>query len=135
MQRLFLLLPGIAELGTDADDKEAPTVNTIPVRNGTEAPRKAMANIVGQPHAAKIQILVVDEHPLFREGAVNMINQQFDIVACGNADSIASVQRVINECKPDMVLHGLQLGTCDTLEFIKTLKIQYPQLRVLVLYR
>src|SRR5438067_1599909 len=132
MQRLFLLLPGIAELGTDADNKEAPTVNTIPVRNGTEAPRKAMANIVGQPHAAKIQILVVDEHPLFREGAVNLINQQLDMVACGNADTIASVQSVINGCKPDLVLLGLQLGTCDTLEFIKALKAQYPELRILV---
>src|SRR5205809_2959313 len=132
MQRLFLLLLGIAELGTDADNKEAPTMNTISVRNGTEAPRKAMANIVGQPHVAKIQILVVDEHPLFREGAVNLINQQLDMVACGNADAIASVHSVLKGCKPDLVLLGLQLGTGDTLEFIKALKAQYPELRILV---
>ena len=128
----LFLNPGFAKLGTDADNKEAPTMNTISVRNGTEAPRKAMANMVGQPHAAKIQILVVDEHPLFREGAVNLINQQFDMVACGNADDIPSVQSVLPGCKPDLVLLGLQLGTGDTLEFIKALKIQYPELRVLV---
>src|SRR5437773_2675128 len=124
--------PGFVELGTDADNKEAPTVNTIPVRNGAAAPRKAMANIVGQPHGAKIQILVVDEHPLFREGAVNLINQQLDMVACGNADAITSVQNALKGCKPDLVLLGLQLGTGDTLEFIKALKAQCPELRILV---
>src|SRR5437870_10394220 len=88
----LFLNPGFIKLGTDADNKEAPTMNTISVRNGAAAPRKAMANMVGQPHAAKIQILVVDEHPLFREGAVNLINQQLDMVACGNADTIPSVR-------------------------------------------
>src|SRR5436190_20079580 len=128
----LFLSPGFVKLGTDADNKEAPTVNTILVRNGAAAPRKAMANIVGQPHAAKIQILVVDEHPLFREGAVNLINQQLDMVACGNADAIASVHSVLKGCKPDLVLLGLQLGTGDTLEFIKALKAQCPELRILV---
>src|SRR5438552_6977395 len=128
----LFLKPGFVKLGTDADNKEAPTVNTIPVRDGAAAPRKAMANIIGQPHAAKIQILVVDEHPLFREGAVNLINQQVDMVACGNADAIPSVQSVLKRCKPDLVLLGLQLGTGDTLEFIKALKAQCPELRILV---
>src|SRR5213082_336325 len=132
MQWPFLLCPRLVKLCTDADNKEAPTVNTIPVRNGAAAPRKAMANIIGQPHVAKIQILVVDEHPLFREGAVNLINQQLDMVACGNADTIPSVQSVLPGCKPDLILLGLQLGTGDTLEFIKALNAQYRDLRILV---
>ena len=88
--------------------------------------------VVGGRHPAKIQILVVDEHPLFREGAVNLINQQLDMVACGNADTIPSVQSVLPGCKPDLILLGLQLGTGDTLEFIKALNAQYPELRILV---
>src|SRR5947208_4574377 len=88
--------------------------------------------VVGGRHPAKIQILVVDEHPLFREGAVNLINQQLDMVACGNADAIASVQNVLKGCKPDLVLLGLQLGTGDTLEFIKALNAQYCDLRILL---
>ena len=99
---------------------------------------KAYANghangmVVGGRHPAKIQVLVVDEHPLFRDGAVNLINQQLDMVACGNADTIPSVQSVLPGCKPDLILLGLQLGTGDTLEFIKALKAQYPELRILV---
>jgi DNA-binding NarL/FixJ family response regulator len=88
--------------------------------------------VVGRKHPAKIQVLVVDEHPLFRDGAVNLINQQFDMVACGNAHTIPCVQSVLPGCKPDLILLGLQLGTGDTLEFIKALKAQYPELRILV---
>ena len=88
--------------------------------------------VVGGRHVAKIQILVVDEHPLFREGAVNLINQQLDMFACGNADTIPSVQSVLPGCKPDLILLGLQLGTGDTLEFIKALNAQYRDLRILV---
>ena len=92
----------------------------------------ANGTVVGRRHPAKIQVLVVDEHPLFRDGAVNLINQQLDMVACGNADTIPCVQSVLPGCKPDLILLGLQLGTGDTLEFVKGLKAQYPELRILV---
>src|SRR5438046_1264762 len=107
---------------------------TFPIVNIPKAHANGHANgmVVGGRHVAQIQILVVDEHPLFREGAVNLINQQLDMVACGNADTIPSVQSVLPGCKPDLILLGLQLGTGDTLEFIKALKIQYPELRILV---
>jgi DNA-binding NarL/FixJ family response regulator len=87
---------------------------------------------VGEKRSAKIRILVVDEHPLLREGAINLINRQVDMVVCGNFDTIPSVQNALTGCKPDMVLLGLRLGTGDTLEFIKSLKAQYPELRILV---
>ena len=87
---------------------------------------------VGKNRSAKIRILVVDEHPLLREGATNFINRQVDMVVCGNADSILSVQNALTGCRPDLILLGLRLGTGDTLEFIKALKAQYPQLLILV---
>ena len=86
---------------------------------------------VGAKRSAKARILVADEHPLLREGATNFINRQVDMVACGNADSIPSVQNALTECRPDLVLLGLQLGNGDTLEFIKMLKAQTPKLRIL----
>jgi DNA-binding NarL/FixJ family response regulator len=86
---------------------------------------------VGAKRSAKARILVADEHPLLREGATNFINRQVDMVACGNADSIPSVQNALTECRPDLVLLGLRLGNGDTLEFIKVLKAQNPKLRIL----
>jgi len=135
------------KLGTDTDYK-TPTVSansrkkngsssldsTIAFRNGgaASASAKAMATIVRQPHHANMRILVVDEHPLFRHGVMDFINSQIDMAVCGSADSIPSVRTALTGCKPDLVLLGLRLGTGDTLEFIKALKAQYPDLRVLV---
>ncbi|PYK06368.1 MAG: DNA-binding response regulator, partial [Verrucomicrobia bacterium] len=77
-------------------------------------------------HAAKMRILVVDEHPLLRDGVINLINRQIDMVVCGSADNIPSVGTALTGCKPDLILLDLRLGTGDTLEFIKALKVQYP---------
>jgi DNA-binding NarL/FixJ family response regulator len=91
-----------------------------------------MVTIVGQPQAARMRILVVDEHPLFRHGVMNFINGQIDMAVCGSADSIPSLRTALAGCKPDLILLGLRLGTGDTLEFIKAFKAQYPDLRILV---
>ena len=151
MELPFFLGPGLAGLGTDADNKR-PQVSlnsrkkngirlsngalswdsTIAFRNGVAASRKAMANIIGQPHIAETRILVVDEHPLFRHGVMDFINGQENMAVCGSADSIPSVQMALTGCKPDLILLGLRLGTGDTLEFIKTLRAHYPKLLILV---
>src|SRR6266498_4688105 len=126
MQWPFYLRPGFVKLGTDTDNK-TPKVSshsrkkngssslgpTIAFRNGgtASASPKAMATIVGQAHHAKMRILVVDEHPLLRDGVINLINRQIDMVACGSADNIPSVGTALTGCKPDLILLGLRLGT------------------------
>ena len=87
---------------------------------------------LGEKRSAKIRILVVDQHPRLREGAINLINRQADMGVCGHADSIPSGQIAFAGCKPDLVLLGLQLGTGDALQFIKAVKTQYPELLILV---
>jgi DNA-binding NarL/FixJ family response regulator len=86
---------------------------------------------VGAKRSAKIRILVLDEHPLLREGVINLINRQVDMVICGDADSIPSGQNALTGCKSDLLLLDLRLGSGDTLEFIKALKAQYPELLIL----
>jgi DNA-binding NarL/FixJ family response regulator len=106
--------------------------SAIAFRNGVAASLNGKAAIVGKPHTANTRILVVDEHPLFRHGVMDFINSQADMAVCGSADSIASVHNALAGCKPDLILLGLRLGSGDTLEFIKALKAQYPELLILV---
>jgi DNA-binding NarL/FixJ family response regulator len=82
--------------------------------------------------AAKARIAVVDDHPMLREGVVQLINRQEDVVVCGEGDSIASARAVVEEKKPDLLLLDLRLGGGDTLELIKSFKAQYPALPILV---
>src|SRR5438309_9002162 len=88
--------------------------------------------IVSGKHAAKIRILVVDEHPLIRHGIITFIDCQPDMVVCGEADCIPSARTKLAECKPHLLVIGLRLGTGDSLEFVKALKAQYPGLLIIV---
>lgn len=81
---------------------------------------------------AKTRILVVDDHPLLRDGVVQLINRQPDLAVCGEAESITSLQDILPRCKPHLLLLDFRLGTADTIELIKGLIAQYPKLLILV---
>lgn len=80
----------------------------------------------------KTRIVVVDEHPLLRYGITTFLNCQPDMVVCGEADSIPSARARLTECRPQLLLIGMRLGTGDSLEFVKALKSEYPALLILV---
>ena len=81
---------------------------------------------------AKVRILVLDEQPLLRFGISAYLNSQPDMIVCGEADSISAAQKKIAECSPQLLLTSLQLGTGDSLRFVKTLKAEQPGLLILV---
>src|SRR5947207_581949 len=99
-----------------------------------EIPKAHATDSIAPPgeHVAKTRILVVDEHPLLRHGIVAFINGQPDMIACGEADCIPGARSKIAECKPQLLLTALRLGTGDSLEFVKALKAEYPSLLILV---
>jgi DNA-binding NarL/FixJ family response regulator len=80
----------------------------------------------------KSRILVADEQPLLREGVVHFINRQDDLIVCGEADSIASARTEAVRLVPDLMLLDLRLGSGDTIDLIKDLKIQHPSMAILV---
>lgn len=85
------------------------------------------------PKPRKARILVVDDHPLLREGMRNLIGEQDDLECCGEADSVADAKRVIEAKKPDLMLLDLRLKSGDSLDFIKCMKVEVPELRILVI--
>jgi DNA-binding NarL/FixJ family response regulator len=78
------------------------------------------------------KLLVVDDHPFFRQGLVEWINRQPHLTCCGEAESASSALEALRKGKPDMVLLDLRLGTDDGLELIKQLRAERPDLRILV---
>jgi DNA-binding NarL/FixJ family response regulator len=85
-----------------------------------------------EKHPAKAQILVLEEHPLLRHGVADYLNSQPDMTVCGEADNIRDARHKLEECKPQLLLTALRLGTGDTLEFVKALKSERPALLILV---
>jgi len=85
-----------------------------------------------KPHA-KQRVLVVDDHPLVRDGLVQLLRRQSGLTCCGEADTVLNAQEIALKENPDLVILDLRLDKGDGLELIKTLKSQLPKLRILVL--
>lgn len=79
------------------------------------------------------RILIVDDHPLLREGLAELIAGQSDIEVCGEAGSVASALSAIDALHPDVVVLDLTLGPDDGVALVATLHSRLPLLPILVL--
>ncbi|HTV42155.1 MAG TPA: response regulator transcription factor [Candidatus Sulfotelmatobacter sp.] len=79
------------------------------------------------------RILVVDDHPVMREGVVRWIRHAADMEVCGEAESVPDAISLVKKSKPDLVLTDISLKVNDGLELIKSLQATNPELPVLVL--
>src|SRR5579872_5716572 len=79
------------------------------------------------------KILIVDDHPLFREGLRQMIERNPEWIVCGEAAEAGEAMRAISEQKPDLVIVDISLGNSSGIDLIKAIKAQYDDLPVLVL--
>ena len=68
------------------------------------------------------RILVADDHPIVRDGILRLIEQQDDLMCCGEASSVAETQAAVARHKPDLVLLDLRLKNGDGFELIKCRK-------------
>jgi len=78
-------------------------------------------------------VIVVEDHPVLCDGLKQLIGSQPDLACVGVADDIPSAKRLVEECRPDLMVLDLRLKAGDALDFIKALRVEYPELKVLVL--
>ena len=82
---------------------------------------------------AKKGIFLVDDHPLVREWLTNLINQQPDLVVCGEAETGPQAMQDIIKLKPDVAIIDISLKDSSGIELIKDLRQTAPGAVVLVL--
>ncbi len=75
----------------------------------------------------------MDDHPLVLEWLTNLINQQKDLVVCGQAENAAQALAGIAEKAPKLVIVDISLNAASGLELIKDLRVQHPSASPLVL--
>jgi DNA-binding NarL/FixJ family response regulator len=80
----------------------------------------------------KARILVADDHPLFREGLVQLIERERDLCCCGETDGVVATEAAVARLKPDLLVLDLRLKDGDGLALIKSLKDCFPDLLILV---
>lgn len=81
----------------------------------------------------KRKVLIVDDHPLFCEGLGHVINQQPDLVMCGEAVDGPGGLAAARKLKPAVVVADLTLEEGSGLEMIQCLHAEQPKLPILAL--
>jgi len=78
------------------------------------------------------RILIVDDHPMMRQGLSQLIASEPDLTVCCEADTARQAFDAIARGKPDLALVDISLPDKSGLELIKDLHAMYPELSVLV---
>ena len=79
------------------------------------------------------RILVVDDHPIFRHGLAQLINQEDDLEVCGEAEDYHGALRAVVDLEPDMVIVDITLRGASGIELIKEVHRQRKNLPMLVI--
>ncbi len=81
----------------------------------------------------KKKILIVEDHPIFRMGMCELINQEEDLVVCGSAEDVSKAKALIKSEQPELVILDLSLKNSNGMELLKDLTNYYKHIYVLVL--
>jgi len=79
------------------------------------------------------KIFIVDDHPVFRKGLAQLIDEEADLRVTGEAESVTQAIRLIQTEVPDLMIVDLTLKDKSGLELIEYLKEHFPKLPVLVI--
>jgi len=91
-----------------------------------------MATVTPSAPTEASRILIVDDHPLFREGLHQLIDREPGLSVCGEAADMDEALRLVTEAKPDLVIVDISLGSQSGIDLIKNLKANDSELPVLV---
>lgn len=85
----------------------------------------------GEPNPPS-RVLIVDDHPLFRQGLGLLIDHEPGLSVCGEAKDADEAMRLVRETKPDLVIVDISLGGSSGIDLLKSLKAEDPELPLLV---
>lgn len=80
----------------------------------------------------KHTVLLVDDHPVVREGLALRINREADFTVCGTAGDGVEMMAAIARLNPDVVVMDLELPRSHGLELLRDIYAQYPRMPVIV---
>jgi DNA-binding NarL/FixJ family response regulator len=85
------------------------------------------------PKPERLRIVLVDDHPVTRKGLGQLINDEADMMVCGETDTVSGALAMIAARKPDVAIVDLSLSDGGGMELIRALATSHPRVRVLVL--
>jgi two-component system NarL family response regulator len=86
---------------------------------------------MSQPNA--VRVLVVDDHPVVRQGLVAMLEEAPDILVVGQAGNGQEALAVFRQEQPDVTLMDLRMPQMDGVAAITAICTEFPAARIIVL--
>jgi DNA-binding NarL/FixJ family response regulator len=79
------------------------------------------------------RVLILDDHPIVRQGIKLMINAEHDMIVVGEAQTEMEARRLVRELNPDAVIVDLSLAQGDGFNVVRDVSTHFPEIRILVL--
>ena len=75
-----------------------------------------------KPVSAKAKVLIVDDHPVVREGLVMHLATQPDLEVCGEAEDLPGALTLLASSRPDVAIIDISLKNSNGIELIRRIK-------------
>ena len=79
------------------------------------------------------RVLIVDDHPIVRQGLAQLLEQEQDLTVCGEASSGETALESFENLQPDVAIVDILLKDLNGIELVKKIKAQWRKLPVLVM--
>jgi len=93
----------------------------------------ARANCQDKKNRTRARIVIVDDHPIVRQGLSDLINREKDLAVCAQAEDASQAVKAIETLGPDMVIVDISLKEGSGLELIRDIKTRFHTVPALVL--
>jgi DNA-binding NarL/FixJ family response regulator len=92
-----------------------------------------MARSAGSSRKDKLSVLVVDDHPIVRQGIRGLLEAEKDFVLCAEADNAGDAVKAVDAHQPAIVILDITLKGSDGLELTKAIRARSARLPILVM--
>ena len=82
---------------------------------------------------SKRRVMIVDDHPIVRQGLRRLIENEPDLAVCCEAESALEAKTCLRSCTPDVMIVDVSLKQGDGLEVIRDVRAHHPGISLLVL--
>lgn len=90
-------------------------------------------NVNATTNAARIRVIVADDHPVVRNGLAGVISQQPELELVAEAGNGRQALALYREHRPDVVLMDLRMPDMDGVSAIRAIRSEFPDARILAL--